>query len=283
MSIADGVVVCDRDNKVQIVNRAATEIFDKDAKDLVGKPLVVCTEGPDQPQICQVVQAFTDTTIAPGALEPIVEQIQLGELTVRLHIAPIILNKEFLGSVMIMQDNTKQAELERMKAEFMSNVSHELRTPLTALVGFIETLRGAARDDAAARERFLAIMDRETGRMIRLVNDLLSLSRVEAEEHRRPAERVDVTALLRTVMVTQSDQARAAGVAIHRNGASLYDSTTAGGSLFAPEGTLRQALDAALSAPSGLGVAVDDGGQVAGGIRAEDVLAALEAQRAGPG
>ena len=75
----------------------------------------------------------------------------------------------------------------------------------------------------------------------------------------------------------------AAGVALHRDGASLYDSTTAGGSLFPPEGTLRQALDAALSAPSGLGVAVDDGGQVAGGIRAEDVLAALEAQRAGPG
>jgi two-component system sensor histidine kinase NblS len=183
MSIADGVVVCDRDNKVQIVNRAATEIFDKDAKDLVGKPLVVCTEGPDQPQICQVVQAFTDTTIAPGALEPIVEQIQLGEQTVRLHIAPIILNKELLGSVMIMQDNTKQAELERMKAEFMSNVSHELRTPITSIKSYVDTLcnHGEKLDPEIHRE-FLEIIDNEADRLMHLVNDVLELSKFEEAE-----------------------------------------------------------------------------------------------------
>lgn len=71
----------------------------------------------------------------------------------------------------------------------------------------------------------------------------------------------------------------AAGVALHRNGSSLYDSTIAGGSLFRPDGTLRLALDAALSSPSGLGVAVDDAGQVIGGVRADDVLAALDEQR----
>jgi PAS domain S-box-containing protein len=183
MSIADGVVVCDRDNKVQIVNRAATEIFDKDAKDLVGKPLVVCTEGPDQPQICQVVQAFTDTTIAPGALEPIVEQIQLGEQTVRLHIAPIILNKELLGSVMIMQDNTKQAELERMKAEFMSNVSHELRTPITSIKSYVDTLcnHGEKLDPEIHRE-FLEIIDNEADRLMHLVYDVLEISKFEEAE-----------------------------------------------------------------------------------------------------
>jgi two-component system phosphate regulon sensor histidine kinase PhoR len=81
-------------------------------------------------------------------------------------------------------------------------------------VGFIETLRGAARDDPVARERFLAIMDREAGRMIRLVNDLLSLSRVEAEEHRRPSDRVDLAGLLRGVIQTHADAADAAGVAV---------------------------------------------------------------------
>ncbi len=72
----------------------------------------------------------------------------------------------------------------------------------------------------------------------------------------------------------------AEGVALHRGGASLYDSTTAGGSLLRPDHTLRQALDAALSSPSGLGVAVDENGRVAGGVTAEDVLAALNDQRA---
>ncbi|TFV56703.1 ATP-binding cassette domain-containing protein [Mycobacterium sp. PS03-16] len=75
----------------------------------------------------------------------------------------------------------------------------------------------------------------------------------------------------------------AAGVDLHRGGSSLYDSTTAGGSLFRPDGTLRLALDAALSSPSGLGVAVDEAGQVIGGVRADDVLAALDSQRRGAG
>ncbi len=86
------------------------------------------------------------------------------------------------------------------------------------------------------------------------------------------------------VLVTKPDGSpyawmNQAGVTLHRSGAPLYDCTTAGGSLFPPDGTLRQALDAALSSPSGLGVAVDDNNQVGGGVRAADVLAALEQQR----
>ncbi|HMY03035.1 MAG TPA: ATP-binding protein, partial [Candidatus Obscuribacter sp.] len=180
MSIADGVVVCDRDNRVQIVNRAATQIFDKEAKDLLGKPLVVCTEGPDQPQICHVVQQFTDTNIAPGSLEPIVQQLQLGELTVRLHTAPIFLNKEFLGSVMIMQDITKQAELEKMKNEFMANVSHELRTPITSIKSYVDTLcNHGEKLDPDIHQEFLQIIDNEADRLMHLVNDVLELSRIE--------------------------------------------------------------------------------------------------------
>ncbi|MGD9517357.1 MAG: ABC transporter ATP-binding protein, partial [Mycolicibacterium sp.] len=86
------------------------------------------------------------------------------------------------------------------------------------------------------------------------------------------------------VLVTRPDGTpyawiNAAGVELHRNGSSLYDSTIAGGSLFPPDGTLRLALDAALSSPAGLGVAVDGAGQVIGGVKADDVLAALDKQR----
>ena len=85
-------------------------------------------------------------------------------------------------------------------------------------------------------------------------------------------------------LVTRADDRpyawiNADGVALHRNGKSLYDSTIAGGSLFPPDGTLRQALDAALSSPSGLGVAVDESGRLLGGVRADDVLDALDKQR----
>lgn len=98
------------------------------------------------------------------------------------------------------QDVTFMAQAGQMRRDFVANVSHELRTPLTALMGFIETLSGPARDDAAARDRFLDIMAGEAGRMNRLVGDLLSLSRVEAEERVKPTERVNLTEILKRTL-----------------------------------------------------------------------------------
>ena len=118
------------------------------------------------------------------------------------------------AAVAAFEDLTTVENAASMRRDFVANVSHELRTPLTALVGFIDTLRGAAREDPAARDRFLAIMEREAARMIRLVNDLLSLSRVEAEERRRPEETVELIGLLRTALVTHREPAAAAGVTL---------------------------------------------------------------------
>jgi two-component system sensor histidine kinase NblS len=192
MSIADGVVVCDRDNKVQIVNAAATQLFDKEAKDMLGKPLVFCTDGPDSPQICQVIQVFADT-VSPGSLGPVVQQIALGERTVRLHIAPISLNKEFLGSVMIMHDITRQAELERLKGEFISNVSHELRTPITSIKSYVDTLctHGEKLEPDIYRE-FLQIIDSEAERLMNLVNEVLELSKLEEGDREIEMVRQDI-------------------------------------------------------------------------------------------
>jgi len=94
------------------------------------------------------------------------------------------------GVLVTLEDTTQVEQADLMRRDFVANVSHELRTPLTALMGFIETLRGSARDDAAARDRFLGIMEGEAQRMNRLVGDLLSLSRVEGQERVRPTEDV---------------------------------------------------------------------------------------------
>ena len=99
-----------------------------------------------------------------------------------------------------MQDVTALRRSEQMRVDFVANVSHELRTPLTSLSGFIETLRGPARDDAQARDHFLAIMQEQSERMFRLINDLLSLSRIELDEHSRPQTEVDLTDLLRRLI-----------------------------------------------------------------------------------
>src|SRR6056297_139882 len=106
------------------------------------------------------------------------------------------------GTLVSFEDITPMEQAGQMRRDFVANVSHELRTPLTALLGFIETLRGAAKDDSAVRERFLGIMEREAGRMNRLVRDLLSLSRVEAEERQRPTDPVDLAGILNSVTLS---------------------------------------------------------------------------------
>jgi two-component system, OmpR family, phosphate regulon sensor histidine kinase PhoR len=97
-------------------------------------------------------------------------------------------------------DLTPLRRVEEMRADFVANASHELRTPLAALRGFIETLQGPAREDTAARERFLEIMRVQATRMSRLIDDLLSLSRIELNAHIRPDTPVDVVAIVRQVV-----------------------------------------------------------------------------------
>jgi two-component system phosphate regulon sensor histidine kinase PhoR len=97
--------------------------------------------------------------------------------------------------VLVLQDRSRDRALERMRADFVTNASHELRTPLASLIGFIETLRGPAKDDPEAQARFLGIMAEQSERMRRLIDDLLGLSRVEITEHLPPTGRVDLAAL----------------------------------------------------------------------------------------
>jgi two-component system phosphate regulon sensor histidine kinase PhoR len=123
------------------------------------------------------------------------------------------------GVLAVFQDLSEAEQIGQMRRDFVANVSHELRTPLTALMGFIETLRGAARDDPAARDRFLGIMEREAGRMNRLVRDLLQLSRVEAEERVRPTERADIAALAQSAVTTHRPMAESLNVALVLTGA----------------------------------------------------------------
>ena len=101
--------------------------------------------------------------------------------------------------LMTFHDQTPLRRVEEMRADFVANASHELRTPLAALSGFIDTLQGPAKDDAKARERFLGIMHTQATRMARLIDDLLSLSRVELSAHVRPDAVVDIVPIIRQV------------------------------------------------------------------------------------
>lgn len=148
----------------------------------------------------------------PGLLEQIEDSLHSKEkntgvfsttvdrhtITFNAHISPIK-----SGLLVTFVDTTGTVELNSFRREFVANVSHELRTPLASVLGFVETLRGRAKDDPEARERFLEIIERETHRMSSLVDDLLSLSRVEEEERKRPTKPVEIAALIKRSVTEQ--------------------------------------------------------------------------------
>jgi two-component system phosphate regulon sensor histidine kinase PhoR len=98
--------------------------------------------------------------------------------------------------LVVLSDRTRERVIEQSRADFVANVSHELRTPLASLIGFVETLQGSAADDPPAQQRFLGIMAEQGARMNRLIDDLLSLSRIELTEHQVPSQPLDLSLLL---------------------------------------------------------------------------------------
>ncbi len=107
-----------------------------------------------------------------------------------------------------LKDMSDLKDAEQMRSDFVANVSHELRSPLTALSGFIETLRGSAKGDLDAHERFLGLMEHESQRMVRLISDLLSLAKVEASQRIRPKGHADIGAVLKRIENTLSATAK---------------------------------------------------------------------------
>ncbi len=157
-----------------------------------GDPLALTLRSPD------VLDAAT-RVLAGGAAEGVIwrERVPV-ERVFDAHVAPLALAEGTL-CLMTLRETTDALRVERMRSDFIANVSHELRTPLASVLGFVETLQGPARDDAAARVRFLAIMRDQARRMQRLIDDLLSLSRIEQQAHLRPNAPVDLVGVVRHV------------------------------------------------------------------------------------
>jgi two-component system phosphate regulon sensor histidine kinase PhoR len=123
--------------------------------------------------------------------------------------------------LLTFRDLTPLRRAEEMRADFVANASHELRTPLAALSGFIETLQGPAREDAKARERFLDIMQEQARRMARLIDDLLSLSRIELNAHRQPDTPIDLAPIVEQVVDGLQTLARDRAVAVNVEAAGV--------------------------------------------------------------
>ncbi|WBU54395.1 cell wall metabolism sensor histidine kinase WalK [Paracoccus sp. SCSIO 75233] len=218
------VVAVDHEARVSAANVAASALL---GENLTDRPFVTVLR---HPVVVQAVDAVLDPAhVSLPVPDPTLAAVGSGGYRNRVIISArgrdipaevtVSALPDRIGALVVIEDSSGIEEAEQQRRDFVANVSHELRTPLTAMIGFIETLRGPARDDAAARDRFLSIMETEAARMNRLVMDLLSLSRVESEERRRPAEAVDLTMIIGAVVATLTPHAEAHNVNISLIGA----------------------------------------------------------------
>jgi two-component system phosphate regulon sensor histidine kinase PhoR len=193
------------DSRIAAVNGRAEEIL---GEGLTGRHYITALR---QPAVLDAIETCLRTGAETDARYLSNDGAQ--DTNFDLHCA-FVTNETIPGALVTLTDVTEAEQMPQMRRDFVANVSHELRTPLTAVMGFVETLQGPARDDAAAREKFLEIIARETARMNRLVGDLLSLSRVEGAARQRPTEDVQLAELLASVVHTLGPMADDAGAAL---------------------------------------------------------------------
>jgi len=196
------VMLLDDDERILFVNHSMREVLGpgldrKRASSILRNPEVLAAIAAAQNGIA---------TDVPFSLPVPIERHYQAYVT-RVSVSPSF-------TALLLHDLTMVRRSEQLRADFIANASHELRTPLAAVSGFIETLRGPAKDDTEAREQFLEIMTTETERMRRLINDLLSLSRIEMNEHVKPEGRVGLESVTRQAAAALKPLAAQDGITV---------------------------------------------------------------------
>ena len=202
------VLIVDANALIVSANSTATTEFGQFD---IGAPLLLRLRAPEMRRALDSIAA----TRLPSHFE-MHERVPL-ERWMRVDICPV---KEESGAVakslILFRDISEGRRLDRMRADFVANASHELRTPLASISGFIDTLRGPAKDDPAARDRFLGIMQEQASRMSRLIDDLLSLSRLEMRSMTDDAVQLDLISVTNEAIDSMQPVASQSGVEIER-------------------------------------------------------------------
>jgi PAS domain S-box-containing protein len=183
-AVADGVMVTGPENGISFLNSSSERILGLDKQRTIGQPLDAVSGlfGKSTNEWMETIKRWSET---PGVYQPgdtYAEQLELENgRVVLIHLAPVILLSDFLGTVSIFRDITHEVEVDRLKSEFVATVSHELRTPMTSIKGYVDILlMGAAGAFNENQTHFLQIIKNNSERLNVLVNDLLDISRFEA-------------------------------------------------------------------------------------------------------
>lgn len=182
MSIANGVVVCDNNDNVVLINNHAHKLLELDDEQILNIKIqdYVDTEG----NFCfkDKIEEFKDTPLEVMENKPLEFNIQVDKRVIKSIISPMFTrNKDYVGYIIVLIDMTKEAEMDAMRSTFISNVSHELRTPVTVLRSYIDTLYNYGNEfDYDTQKEFIGTINQEIIRLQGMVNDILDFSRMEA-------------------------------------------------------------------------------------------------------
>jgi PAS domain S-box-containing protein len=208
--VADGVMVTDVPGKVILFNAAAERVLDLPRREALGRTIREML-GLYGSQAQDWVEAIADWAEHPESYvgeEYLAAQLDIEERTVSVHLAPVLMGREFLGTVSVFRDVTAEVEADRAKTEFVSMVSHELRTPMTSIKGYADLLlMGSAGILNERQDRFLTIIRNNVDRLTTLVDDLLDISRIESGRLDLSPEPMDVKEAVDRVITSM--QARA--------------------------------------------------------------------------
>jgi len=206
-AVDDPLIVFDRAGTAVHVNEAARAAFGAIAP---GLSLLMKFRAPEMQSAIERVR----TGVAATEVVEYAERVPME----RVYRAAVTAIGRGTGlNVVVFKDQSEARRIDRMRADFIANASHELRTPLASISGFVETLRGPARNDAVARDNFLQIMQNQTARMARLIDDLLSLSRLEMKPYLPPGATVDVRQVVESVIDSLAPLAKESSVVVERS------------------------------------------------------------------
>ena len=203
-AVPDAMIIFDGEGAAVHANEAAVAAFGPIA---TGIPLQRRLRAPEMQQLIEDLLSGRHASAAVDYAERVPIERVFRVIATRIE-------GEGALFALVFKDQSETRRIDRMRADFIANASHELRTPLASIAGFVETLRGPARDDAVARDNFLKIMQEQTGRMARLIDDLLSLSRLEMKPFLPPGAEVDLRQTIDSVIDSLGPLVREAGVEI---------------------------------------------------------------------
>lgn len=193
-SMIDGVIVCDKEGRIVMVNKSAENLFLAREGSLLGRPL-------REASCAEEIYRMIDDVLNTG--KEVFSESRFGSnnRVYRVHAMALHDNYEDIqGAIAVLHDVTEARNFDQMRSEFIGNVSHELRTPMTSIKGFVETLLDGALANTDTSRRFLTIIDAETERLNRLVEDLLTLSAIESRERVVQPVPVSLARVIRNVM-----------------------------------------------------------------------------------